>query len=81
MSALANFIKKSNKPEVYPIVGILGFALSGAAFFGARAVKSPDVCWNHRENPHPWQEIKEGEQVKLMAFNQKYESRWSRSKW
>jgi NADH dehydrogenase (ubiquinone) 1 alpha subcomplex subunit 4 len=46
MAALSNFIKISKaKPEIYPIVGILGFALSGAVFFSARAMRAPDVVW------------------------------------
>jgi NADH dehydrogenase (ubiquinone) 1 alpha subcomplex subunit 4 len=36
---------------------------------------------NHKENPHPWQDIKDGEQVKLIALNQKYNNRWDRTKW
>ncbi|KAI8994955.1 NADH-ubiquinone reductase complex 1 MLRQ subunit-domain-containing protein [Pilobolus umbonatus] len=81
MSILTHFLKNSNRPEVYPIVGILGFALSGAVYFGARALRAPDVVWNHKGNPHPWQEIKDGEQVKLITLNQKYDHRWQRSKW
>ncbi|KAF1802833.1 NADH-ubiquinone reductase complex 1 MLRQ subunit-domain-containing protein [Mucor lusitanicus] len=81
MTALSSFLKASRKPEVYPIVGILGVALSGAVFFSARAIRAPDVAWNHKANPHPWQEIKENEQVKLLAYNQKYDHRWERKQW
>ncbi|EPB89876.1 hypothetical protein PS15m_004839 [Mucor circinelloides] len=81
MTALSSFLKASRKPEVYPIVGILGVALSGAVFFSARAIRAPDVAWNHKANPHPWQEIKDGEQVKLIALNQKYDHRWERKQW
>ncbi|KAI7898710.1 NADH-ubiquinone reductase complex 1 MLRQ subunit-domain-containing protein [Cokeromyces recurvatus] len=82
MTALSNFLKISaKKPEIYPIVGILTFALSGAAYFGARAMRAPDVVWNSKSNPHPWQEIKDGEQVKLIALNQKYDNRWQRKNW
>lgn len=46
MTALSSFIKVSkSKPEIYPIIGILSFALSGAAYFGARAMRAPDVVW------------------------------------
>lgn len=81
MTALSKFLAASKKPEVYPIVGILGVALSGAVFFGARAIRAPDVAWNPKSNPYPWQEIKDGEQVKLVALNQKYDHRWERTKW
>ena len=36
---------------------------------------------DHKNNPHPWHDIKEGEQVKLFALNQKYDGRWERTKW
>jgi NADH dehydrogenase (ubiquinone) 1 alpha subcomplex subunit 4 len=36
---------------------------------------------NSRTNRHPWQEIKDGEQVKLIALNQKYDHRWERKNW
>ncbi|KAI8967401.1 hypothetical protein BDF20DRAFT_900873 [Mycotypha africana] len=81
MSTIARFMKASNKPEVYPIVGILSIALSGAGFFGYRAMKAPDVVWSSRTNPYPWQAIKDGEQVKLITMNQKYKHRWQRKDW
>lgn len=81
MTALQSFLKASNKPEVYPIVGILSVALGGAVYFGSRALRAPDVAWNHKHNPYPWQDIKEGDQVKLIALNQKYDQRWERTKW
>jgi NADH dehydrogenase (ubiquinone) 1 alpha subcomplex subunit 4 len=80
MSALVQFLKKSQKPEVYPIIGILSVALVGAGYVGVHAAKAPDVAWDHKSNPYPWQDIKEGEQVKLLALNQKYERRWDRTK-
>lgn len=45
MTALQSFLKASKKPEIYPIIGILGVALSGAVFFGTRAIRAPDVAW------------------------------------
>jgi NADH dehydrogenase (ubiquinone) 1 alpha subcomplex subunit 4 len=81
MSALSQFLKKSKKPEIYPLLGILGCALGGAAFFGAHALKAPDVVWDHKDNPHPWLEIRDGEQVKLITMNQQYDKRWDRKKW
>lgn len=46
MSGLSSFIKASKtKPEIYPIIGILSFALSGAVYFGSRAMRAPDVVW------------------------------------
>ncbi|KAI7882392.1 hypothetical protein K492DRAFT_193648 [Lichtheimia hyalospora FSU 10163] len=81
-NTVGHFFRKSIfKPEVAPLIAILGTALGGAVFIGLKQSRAPDVCWDHKHNPYPWQEIKDGEQVKLMALNQKYDSRWERSKW
>lgn len=46
MSILSSFIKATKgKTEIYPLIGILSFALSGAVYFGTRAIRSPDVVW------------------------------------
>ncbi|CDS08062.1 hypothetical protein LRAMOSA02011 [Lichtheimia ramosa] len=81
MSALSRFAKRSIKPEVIPLLVIVGGALTGAAYIGLHAAKAPDVTWDHKENPYPWQDIKDGEQVKLMALQQKYKNRWERYRW
>ncbi|CAO3629823.1 unnamed protein product [Cunninghamella blakesleeana] len=80
MGALHHFIQISkSKPEIFPIVGILGCALSGAVYMSVHQARAPDVVWNHKTNRYPWQEIRDGEQVKLTTINQKYDSKWNRS--
>ncbi|KAI8099005.1 NADH-ubiquinone reductase complex 1 MLRQ subunit-domain-containing protein [Halteromyces radiatus] len=82
MGGVMNFIRQAkNKPEIFPLVGILGFAVSGAIFMSVHQARAPDVVWNHKDNKYPWQEIRDGEQVKLTTINQKYDSRWNRSHW
>ncbi|KAI9313353.1 NADH-ubiquinone reductase complex 1 MLRQ subunit-domain-containing protein [Dichotomocladium elegans] len=81
MSALAQFLKQSKKAEIVPLIAIVGAALSGAVFMSAKQSRAPDVAWDHKGNPYPWQDIKDGEQVKLLALNQKYNNRWERTKW
>ncbi|KAJ8657499.1 hypothetical protein O0I10_006801 [Lichtheimia ornata] len=81
MSALSRFAKQSIKPEVIPLLVIVGGALTGAVYIGVHAAKAPDVAWDHKENPYPWQDVKDGEQVKLMALQQKYKNRWERYRW
>lgn len=45
-SQLQNFLKVSKtKPEIFPLLGILTCALSGAAYYGIHAMKAPDVVW------------------------------------
>ncbi|KAI8142232.1 NADH-ubiquinone reductase complex 1 MLRQ subunit-domain-containing protein [Fennellomyces sp. T-0311] len=81
MFGVSHFLKNSKKPEIIPLIVIVSGALGGAAYIGARQAKAPDVSWDHKGNPYPWQDIKEGEQVKLLALNQKYDGRWERTKW
>ncbi|KAI9322610.1 hypothetical protein BX666DRAFT_1896832 [Dichotomocladium elegans] len=81
MSSLQKFFKSSMKPEVIPLLVIVGGALTGAVYVGTHQAKAPDVAWNPKENPYPWQDIKDGEQVKLLALNQTYKNRWDRTKW
>lgn len=45
MSALSRFAKQSIKPEVIPLLVIVGGALTGAAYIGLHAAKAPDVTW------------------------------------
>ncbi|KAG0165807.1 NADH dehydrogenase 1 alpha subcomplex subunit 4 ndufa4 [Apophysomyces sp. BC1015] len=69
------------KPEIAPLFVILGGALGWAGFMGYRQLRSPEVTLDHKNNPHPWQEIKEGDQVKLLAVKQKHNQRWDRTTW
>jgi NADH dehydrogenase (ubiquinone) 1 alpha subcomplex subunit 4 len=82
MSQLRNFIKlSSSKPEIYPMFLILGGALSGAFYMMKHQSNSPDVVWNHHSNAEPWQHVRDGEQVKLAAYNQQYERKYHRKEW
>lgn len=82
MSSLNQFFKRSiSCPEVVPLVGILGVALAGAGFMGIHQAKAPDVVWNHKNNAEPWQQVRDGEQVKLLAYNQKYDHKFHRKEW
>ncbi|KAI8883386.1 hypothetical protein K501DRAFT_294696 [Backusella circina FSU 941] len=82
MSQLRNFMKlSSSKPEIYPIVVILGSAISGAFYMMKHQSNSPDVVWNHHSNSEPWQHVQHGEQVKLATINQKYDRKYHRKEW
>jgi NADH dehydrogenase (ubiquinone) 1 alpha subcomplex subunit 4 len=82
MGPIQQFFRQSaGKPEIYPLVAILCVALTGAGYMGLHQFNSPDVVWNHKTNAAPWQHVNEGDQVKLAAFNQKYERRYNRKEW
>ncbi|GAA5802217.1 hypothetical protein EDC94DRAFT_629954 [Helicostylum pulchrum] len=82
MSQFRTFFKHSaDFPEVLPLVGILSFALAGAGFMTLHQARSPDVVWNHKTNSEPWQHVHQGDQVKLAAYNQKYDRPYHRTEW
>lgn len=42
---------------------------------------TPAVVWDKKNNPHPWQHVKENQQVKLFAVNHKYDGEpWKRDR-
>lgn len=76
------FMKHSKDfPEVAPLLVILSGALLGAGFMTIHQAKAPDVVWNHKTNAEPWQQVRDGDQVKLVAYNQKYDRKWHRKEW
>ncbi|KAL9967783.1 hypothetical protein ACROYT_G026076 [Oculina patagonica] len=55
-------------PEIAPLIVIVGTASLGAIAFGIRqATKNPEAVWDKKNNPHPWLNIKQDEQVKLYS--------------
>jgi NADH dehydrogenase (ubiquinone) 1 alpha subcomplex subunit 4 len=82
MTQLTHFLKQAvDKPEIYPIIAVLGTAFSGIIFMSLHQAHAPDVVWNHKTNEQPWHQVKEGDQIKLAAYNQKYERRFHRKEW
>jgi len=49
-------IKSMKKhPAIIPIYVLIGMGMGLAGFYTARlALKSPEVTWNRRTNPEPW---------------------------
>lgn len=48
-------------------------AVGGAAWYLSRLARGTEVVWDKKNNPHPWQHVKENQQVKLFAVNHKYD--------
>ena len=65
-------------PEIAPLFVVLGVALGSAGLMGYHQAHSPDVVWKHQAHERPWLDVKPGDQVKLAAFNQKYERKYHR---
>ncbi|KAI8092318.1 uncharacterized protein B0P05DRAFT_525792 [Gilbertella persicaria] len=82
MGQFFQFLKKGFvEPEIYPLVGVLGVAFSAAAYMGLHQARAPDVVWDHKKNETPWQQVNQGDQVKLAAYNQKYDRKFVRKEW
>ncbi|CAG8635042.1 8270_t:CDS:2, partial [Acaulospora morrowiae] len=67
------FIRNWYKPEIIPLCGIVGVAVTGACWILGHSAKGPDVIWDRKNNPTPWNNVEEGTQVKLLTVNQKFD--------
>jgi len=46
-------------PALIPLYGCMVLGIGGAAFYIIRlATRNPDVSWNRKGNPEPWQEYR-----------------------
>ena len=63
--------------DVLPIWVLMSGAVGAAGFMSYRAAKGPDVIWDKRNNPTPWNSIKPEEGVKLVQINVSYMHRTS----
>ncbi|KAI8140171.1 WD40-repeat-containing domain protein [Fennellomyces sp. T-0311] len=68
------------KTEIIPIYVTVGGACGLAGWYLTRLARGPDVVWDRRNNPYPWQNIDQNTQVKLMTVNQKFDKVYSRDR-
>ncbi|KAJ2158127.1 hypothetical protein GGF46_003999 [Coemansia sp. RSA 552] len=68
------------RSELIPIYGTTIIAVSVCGFFASRALQNPEVVWNKKENPHPWQSVQQNENIKLLDYSNTFEKQWSRDK-
>ncbi|CAG8670926.1 13022_t:CDS:2, partial [Ambispora gerdemannii] len=50
-----------------------GVAVCGSAWYLTRLARGPEVVWDRKNNPQPWNNIDQDTQVKLFAINQKFD--------
>jgi len=63
-----SFASLKKHPALIPLYVCVGIGCAGAVFYTLRlATRSPDVTWNKRTNPEPWQEFKDGKQYKFYS--------------
>ncbi|XP_066474369.1 NADH dehydrogenase [ubiquinone] 1 alpha subcomplex subunit 4-like 2 [Tiliqua scincoides] len=62
-------------PGLIPLIGFIGLGLGSAALYLLRlALYSPDVSWDRKNNPEPWNNLSPNDQYKFMAVSTDYKS-------
>ncbi|KAI9000275.1 hypothetical protein BC832DRAFT_594124 [Gaertneriomyces semiglobifer] len=68
----------TNVPSgVYPLFGVMAFAVGGLGYFLYHKSTAPDVIWARKSNPHPWLSVKPNQTSKLYDPFNRFE-KWSR---
>ncbi|VDC04073.1 unnamed protein product [Peniophora sp. CBMAI 1063] len=65
--------------EAIPIYMIVGGTMAGAGLYLTRLARGPHVVWT-KENPQPWNSVRENDRVKMMAINQDFDQKWTRGR-
>ncbi|KAJ3322677.1 hypothetical protein HDU76_013829 [Blyttiomyces sp. JEL0837] len=65
---------------VYPLAGIMAFAVGGCSYYLFKLVQHQDVVLNKRSNPHPWLTVQQGYTTKFYDPSGHFEGRyWKRT--
>ncbi|XP_051872647.1 cytochrome c oxidase subunit NDUFA4-like [Pristis pectinata] len=60
-------------PSLIPLFSFILLGVSGAGLYMSRmAMFSPDVCWDRKNNPEPWNKLGYNRQYKFLAVNTNY---------
>ncbi|XP_059539308.1 NADH dehydrogenase [ubiquinone] 1 alpha subcomplex subunit 4-like 2 [Myotis daubentonii] len=60
-------------PALIPMIGFIGLGMGSAALYLLRlALRSPDVCWDRKNNPEPWNRLSPNDQYKFLAVSTDY---------
>jgi len=51
---------------------IVGGAALSAAYLARLCIKNPDCSWDRKNNPHPWQKMKQTDRYKFMQVSGDY---------
>ncbi|KAJ9070084.1 hypothetical protein DSO57_1016981 [Entomophthora muscae] len=76
----SSFMKTWVKPEVLPIVVIIGGALGGATWYVSRLARGVDVVWDRKNNPRPWEHVDQNTNLKLFAHTDRFEKSYTRDR-
>ncbi|KAF6086442.1 NDUFA4 mitochondrial complex associated [Phyllostomus discolor] len=60
-------------PSLIPLFVFIGAGGTGALLYVMRlALFNPDVCWDKKNNPEPWNKLGPNEQYKFYSVNVDY---------
>ncbi|XP_062978196.1 cytochrome c oxidase subunit NDUFA4 [Elgaria multicarinata webbii] len=60
-------------PSLIPLFVFLGAGAGGAFLYTMRlATRNPDVCWDKKNNPEPWNKLAPTDQYKFYSVNVDY---------
>ncbi|XP_061477695.1 NADH dehydrogenase [ubiquinone] 1 alpha subcomplex subunit 4-like 2 [Rhineura floridana] len=69
------FREIKRRPSLIPLIGFIGLGLGTAALYLLRlAIYSPDVSWDRKNNPEPWNQLGPNDQYKFMAVSTDYKT-------
>ncbi|XP_008146916.1 cytochrome c oxidase subunit NDUFA4 [Eptesicus fuscus] len=71
---LRQIINQAKKhPSLIPLFVFIGAGGTGAVLYVTRlALFNPDVCWDKKNNPEPWNKVAPNEQYKFYSVNVDY---------
>nr|XP_020143089.1 NADH dehydrogenase [ubiquinone] 1 alpha subcomplex subunit 4-like 2 isoform X2 [Microcebus murinus] len=62
-----------NTRQLIPMISFIGLGMGSAALYLLRlALRSPDVCWDRKNNPEPWNRLSPTDQYKFLAVSTDY---------
>ncbi|OBS58219.1 hypothetical protein A6R68_10659 [Neotoma lepida] len=60
-------------PGLIPMIGFICLGMGSAGLYLLRlALRSPDVCWDRKNNPEPWNRMSPNDQYKFLAVSTDY---------
>ncbi|KAF8314705.1 hypothetical protein DL93DRAFT_2167124 [Clavulina sp. PMI_390] len=66
--------------EAIPIYAVVGIAVGGAGWYLTRLARGPDVIWDRRGNPTPWNDVAPAMNTKMMDASGTLTESWSRKR-
>uniref|UniRef100_A0A8C1NAB6 Cytochrome c oxidase subunit NDUFA4 n=1 Tax=Cyprinus carpio TaxID=7962 RepID=A0A8C1NAB6_CYPCA len=69
LSAISNLFRINLIP-LFIFIG--GGCTMSLTYLGRLALRNPDVCWDKKNNPEPWNKLGPNDQYKFYAVNMDY---------